>query len=299
MTSAAIYTPFLPEQYCVYHTTYSGTLLPPNYIGSSSVDNVLNKDYHGSVASKRYKSIWLSELKLHPELFSTVIISYHDTRSNATHKEYHLQMIFNVVKSDLFINRAYASVNGWCDTIYTDEEKEATAKKMSDAWVNRTAEKKEVAEQKRLDTIANKSNEEKVVTSKKRSDALVIAHAKKTAEEKAATAQKRSCTISNKTIEEKSVSRKIRSDAQLNRNAEELTASSKKQSDTKANKTTEEKAATTKKRSAARKGVYQPIEQCPHCMISGGRSLMKRYHFDKCKLFNSARHHAIILLLCH
>ena len=142
MTSNDIYTTFIPDQYCVYHTTYSGTLLPQNYIGSSSVDNVLNKNYHGSVASERYKLIWLSELQLHPELFKTVIVSYHDTRSNAIYKELQVQRTLNVVKSDLFINRAYASVNGFCDTTYTSEEREAINKKHSETKNNKSPEEK-------------------------------------------------------------------------------------------------------------------------------------------------------------
>ena len=141
MTSITTYTPFIPDQYCVYHTTYSGTLLPQNYIGSTYVDRILIQKYHGSVASKRYKAIWESEIKLHPELFLTAIVSYHDTRPNATYKELQVQKIFNVVKSDLFINRAYAS-EGYGDTIYTPEERTSSTKK-------------------RLDTIANKSPEEK------------------------------------------------------------------------------------------------------------------------------------------
>ena len=131
MTSNDIYTPFIQDQYCVYHTIYSGSLMPANYIGSTYVDRILIQNYHGSVASKRYKAMWLSELKLHPELFSTVIVSYHDTRSNATHKELQLQKLFNVVKSDLFINRSYASVNSFCDTTFTPEEKESISKKIS------------------------------------------------------------------------------------------------------------------------------------------------------------------------
>ena len=81
--------------------------MPANYIGSSSVDKVLNKNYHGSVASKRYKAIWLSELLLHPELFSTVIVSYSAVLARA--------------------NR-------------TPEEKEATAKKYSDTMANKNPE---------------------------------------------------------------------------------------------------------------------------------------------------------------
>lgn len=112
MPSDNIYQPFVSNQYYVYHTTYSGDKLPANYIGSSSVDKV-NKNYHGSVASKEYKTIWKSELKEHPELFKTEIISYHDTRSEASYKEYQMQKIFNVVQNPIFINMAYATVNGY------------------------------------------------------------------------------------------------------------------------------------------------------------------------------------------
>jgi hypothetical protein len=105
--------------------------MPANYIGSSSVDKVLNKNYHGSVASERYRATWLSELKLHPELFSTVIVSYHDTRSNATWKELQVQRTLNVVKSDLFINRSYAYVNSFCDTTFTPEEQMVISQKIS------------------------------------------------------------------------------------------------------------------------------------------------------------------------
>ena len=108
-----IYNQFTPDQYCVYHTTYSGTLMPQNYIGSTLVDNILNKNYHGSVKSKKYKSIWKSELKEHPELFNTVIISYHDTRSDAVWKECKIQKTFNVIESEDFINMAYACANGF------------------------------------------------------------------------------------------------------------------------------------------------------------------------------------------
>lgn len=129
-----IYKSFIPDQFCVYHTTYSGTLMPSNYIGSSSVDKVINKSYRGSVSSKKYKNIWLSELKLHPELFNTEIISYHDTRHNATWKELQIQRIFNVVKNPIFINMSYASPHGYfgmdnSGITLSDEHK----KKQSDA----------------------------------------------------------------------------------------------------------------------------------------------------------------------
>jgi len=37
--------------------------------------------------------------------------------------------------------------------------------------------------------------------------------------------------------------------------------------------------------SIASKGVPKQVITCPHCGKSGGISGMKRYHFDKCKLY--------------
>lgn len=108
MSSTNTYT---EQKYCTYITHYSGNLLPANYIGSSTI-NKINNGYRGSVKSKKYKSIWELELKNNPELFFTEIISTHDTRREATYKELQLQRTFNVVKSDLFINMAYAIKNG-------------------------------------------------------------------------------------------------------------------------------------------------------------------------------------------
>ena len=235
MTSNIIYTTFLPDQYCVYHTTYSGTLLPQNYIGSTSTDNVLNKNYHGSVESNRYKSIWLSEIKLHPELFSTVIVSYHDTRSNAMYKELQVQKILNVVKSDLFINRAYASVNGFGDTIYTPEEKATSSKKTSDTFSNKTLEEKAATSKKMSDACFNRTPEQKEAKSKKQSNA----HANKTPEEKATSSKKMSDACFNRTPEQKAVTINKMLETTANRTPEEKEATAKKYSDTMANKNPE------------------------------------------------------------
>jgi len=209
-----IYKPFLSDQFCVYHTTYSGELLPPNYIGSSSVDKVLNKNYHGTVTSKRYKSIWLSELKLHPELFSTVIVSYHDTRYNAIHKELQIQRIFNVVKSELFINRAYATKNG-CFGM--------------DTWTDRPIEEKLKIGQKISNTANAKSIEEKESTSAKQRTTI----AAKTKEEKQLIVEKTNNTKYNKTNEEKMITKKKKSDAMLNKSIEEKLEHSNKVSNSK------------------------------------------------------------------
>ena len=43
-------------KYCTYLTTYSGSKLPKNYVGSSSVERVEN-GYRGSVLSEKWKEI--------------------------------------------------------------------------------------------------------------------------------------------------------------------------------------------------------------------------------------------------
>ena len=276
MTSITTYTPFIPDQYCVYHTTYSGTLLPQNYIGSTYVDRILIQNYHGSVASKRYKAIWESEIKLHPELFLTAIVSYHDTRPNATYKELQVQKIFNVVKSDLFINRAYAS-EGYGDTIYTPEERVSSTKKRLDTIANKSPEEKKASTEKRLDTIANKSPEEKAALSKKKAGAM----ANRTPEERTSSTKKRLDTIANRTPEEKSAIQKKRLDTMANKSPEEKTSLSKKMSDTMANKSPEEKAALSKKLSDITKGKTKaPFLSLIHNKKTYAKNLISRYYPD-------------------
>ena len=98
--------------YCTYLTIYSGSKLPPFYIGSSSIQCV-QQGYHGTVKSKKYKAIWKSELKKNPDVFKTIIISKHKTRKEALEKELFFQQKLNVVKSPLYINQALASKNGF------------------------------------------------------------------------------------------------------------------------------------------------------------------------------------------
>lgn len=99
--------------YCVYLTTYRGNKLPSFYIGSSSIDNVLNKGYRGSVSSRKYKDIWESELTDNPHLFKTQIIRTTDTREEATSIELKLHIRLNVVKSPMYINMSLAKKNGF------------------------------------------------------------------------------------------------------------------------------------------------------------------------------------------
>ena len=98
--------------YVTYLTIYSGNKLPPFYIGSSSLNKV-NDGYRGSVTSNKYGITWKEELKNNPHLFKTIIISKHNTRPEAMDKELILQTKLNVVKSPMYINMSFASVNGY------------------------------------------------------------------------------------------------------------------------------------------------------------------------------------------
>jgi hypothetical protein len=94
----------LTLKYCTYFTFYSGNKLPPFYIGYGMVYKILNRNYHGSVASNHYKNIWASELENNPHLFKTVIINTYTTRLEAQHREEYLQRYFNVIRNNMYIN---------------------------------------------------------------------------------------------------------------------------------------------------------------------------------------------------
>ena len=115
--------------YCTYLTIYSGNKLPRFYIGSTSIDKI-DRGYHGSVSSKKYKKIWNSELKEHPELFKTQILTTHETREEAFNEEVRYQKEHDVVNSNLYINMAIANKKLMC-TDYNDIERN---KKISNSW---------------------------------------------------------------------------------------------------------------------------------------------------------------------
>lgn len=98
-------------KYVTYLTIYSGTKLPPFYIGSTYLEKHLN-GYHGTVTSKKYQKIYESEKESHPELFDSVILDEFDTRKEATFCELYYQKLYDVVKSKLFFNMSYAMVDG-------------------------------------------------------------------------------------------------------------------------------------------------------------------------------------------
>lgn len=96
-------------KYCTYLTTYRGNKLPPFYIGSTSIERI-NNGYRGSVESKSYKQIWIDEIKNNPHLFRTIILTSHNTRKEATEKEFQFQLKLLVHRNSLYINKSIGGI---------------------------------------------------------------------------------------------------------------------------------------------------------------------------------------------
>ena len=99
-------------KYVVYLTYYSGEKLPKWYIGSSNEEKI-KKEYNGTILSKKWKEIYLSEQKENKYLFKTRILSYHKLRKDALAEELRLQKKHFVVKNSEYFNESYAQVNGY------------------------------------------------------------------------------------------------------------------------------------------------------------------------------------------
>ena len=95
----------MSTKYCTYLTVYSGNKMPMFYLGRSNEVNIRN-GYRGTVTSKLYKNIWLSELAEHPELFKTTILTLHPTVKEAAIKEEYFHKKFHVHKNPMYINQA-------------------------------------------------------------------------------------------------------------------------------------------------------------------------------------------------
>lgn len=99
-------------RFCTYLTVYRGNRMPPFYTGYSTVKNILEGNYHGSVTSREYCLIWHLELRYNPHLFKTYIITRHHTKREANAREIELQRKLNVLKNSLYINKA---IGGYSD----------------------------------------------------------------------------------------------------------------------------------------------------------------------------------------
>jgi len=108
-----------------------GNKLPPFYIGYTS-ESKIYAGYHGTVSSKKYESIWKSEIKNNSHLFKTVIISKTSNKEKALEREEYFQKKLNVVKNPLYINMAYGSAKFACMS-HTEEWKRQNSIRMSGA----------------------------------------------------------------------------------------------------------------------------------------------------------------------
>ena len=99
-------------KFVVYLTTYTGYKLPPYYIGSTSKEK-LDAGYFGSVTSRKWKTIYKEELINNKNLFSSEVLSYHNSRQEALDEERKIQIERNVIKSSDYFNEAIAAPNGF------------------------------------------------------------------------------------------------------------------------------------------------------------------------------------------
>ena len=105
--------------YCVYITVYLGDAFPPKqkdgeigpylYIGSAVVENILLRQYNGSVSSKKYEPIWNEERKNNPQLFKTFILSFMDTLEDAKRIEGEFHTLNDVKSNPLYLNMSNAN----------------------------------------------------------------------------------------------------------------------------------------------------------------------------------------------
>jgi hypothetical protein len=115
--------------------------MPPFYIGSSFIRKVKN-GYRGSVRSIRYRKIWESELKKHPELFETKIIAEYETRKEAKDREEVIHRALNVHKNPLYVNMATANGIFGCDDKWSKERKKKHSKILKEAFNNHDYKKR-------------------------------------------------------------------------------------------------------------------------------------------------------------
>uniref|UniRef100_A0AAU8HZ17 HNH endonuclease n=1 Tax=Rhizobium phage IG49 TaxID=3129228 RepID=A0AAU8HZ17_9CAUD len=175
------------RKFCTYIVINSSPKLPPFYVGHTSVEKFLTENYHGSVASIKWKTIWEQELSNNPHLFRRKIRSFHKTKKEAIDEEVRILRHFQAHKSELFVNM---SING--SEYFGGPHSEATKMKLSLAhtgkkrgsrpksfseMMSRIHSGKIIAESQRLqisETIkgTRKSEEERVKISKRVKESL-------------------------------------------------------------------------------------------------------------------------------
>lgn len=240
--------------YITYLTIYDGDKMPTFYIGSTSLNNY-NKGYRGSVASKKYKEIWKLELKEHPELFDTIILTEHSTRKEALDQELSFHIQKNVVRNPDFINLSLACNKGYWgfnnhSKHMTSEEKAQRADKVKKTWENLTIEERSKRKIIWSEAQINQTPEKRFISSIKQSETWK----RKTPEEKAHRLKKLRATLANQTPEEKAHRSLHHSEAMKKRTPELITFNINKMQEARKNMTQEKRAEYRRKLSEAQRG---------------------------------------------
>ena len=277
--------------YAVYLTIYYGDKLPPFYIGSSSIKKIEN-GYCGSVRSKKYKTLFNDEIKNNKWLFEVIIISTHNTRSEAIDFELELQKSFDVVKSNDFFNEAFASINGMFgrdvsgsnNPMFGKNHTEKTKKILSDKRGNDkrfeiTGEFRNKISKIHKGKITSEETKQKISEIKKGMKSTF--KGKKHSEE---TKQKISEINKGKVISDE-VKQKISESKKGKKRPPFSEEWLKKLSDSKKGSVMSEEAK--QKLIESKTGMKYKESVCPHCGKKGGGGNMVRYHFKNCKLKNN------------
>jgi hypothetical protein len=292
--------------YAVYLTIYYGDKLPPFYIGSSSIKKIEN-GYCGSIRSKKYKDIFYEEIKYNKHLFEVIIISTHNTRSEAINFELELQKYFDVVKSYDFFNEAFASINGMFGRDVSGSSNPMYGKKHTENTKKVLSEKRGVTKRfeitdefrdkiskihkgkTRSDETKNKISEakkgNKYWLGKIHSDETKnkISEAKKGKTHSEETKQKIS-EISKDKVISKETKQKI-SKSKKGKKREAFSEEWKQNlSNSKKGKIMSEEAK--QKLIQSKTGMKYKESICPYCNKKGGGGNMVRYHFENCKFKN-------------
>jgi hypothetical protein len=294
--------------YVVYLTVYSGEKLPPFYIGSSSILNI-EKGYKGSVVSKKYKDIFIQENKDNPSFFEVDILSRHDTREEAFMVELLLQKKFNVVKSEMFFNESYASINGMFGRDVTGENNPMFGKKHSEHTKKTLKEKRgllkryEITEEhKKITSLTHKnkivSDETKELISKNRKGKNCGINNYKFGKPLTDEAKEK---LRNAQLGKKHTDETKKKISEINKGKILSEETKKKISDAKKgkkrNKFSDEwirnlslskkgrvmSDEAKKKLIDSKTGMKYKKSICPHCNKEGGGGNMARYHFENCK----------------
>ena len=112
------------DEFCTFITLVFDPRLPPFYLGSAPTKKVLS-GYHGTPRSKKYKEIW-QEVVREGTRITTLILYTHPTQVERIAEERRLGILFNIVKSPLFINMKLAAANDILRFGRTKENDEGT-----------------------------------------------------------------------------------------------------------------------------------------------------------------------------